>query len=282
MFNHILCPINFTTFSHHALERAVAIARARGAAVTGVHVIRGTHGASAVAEDVERMQAQVLNVLREASAPSPTGFAAVGDPASEIVKLASALHSDLIVMPVHGWTGLKTYACGSVTQQVLCNASVPVLVIPDTSGAAPSLDAGRFQRIVCGIDFSPASLKALRYASTLAAADHASRLVVTHACCCTHSLPVGADHDEGPGVDSPTSTWHRRLHAAAHGDAPPSLTIHERLTNGDPAAALLQVADEEHCDLVVIGGHRGNPPGCVMNAVVTRSQCPVLVVRAAR
>jgi nucleotide-binding universal stress UspA family protein len=282
MFNQILCPINFTTFSHHALARAAAVARAYGAAVTSIHVIGGTHGASAVAEDVERMQAQVLKALREASAPSPTGFATVGDPASEIVKLASALRSDLVVMPVHGWTGLKTYACGSVTQQVLCNAPVPVLVVPDSSGAAPSHDVGRFKRIVCGIDFSPASLKALRYATALAAANRASQLVVTHAQCGERCLAVGADQDEGPGVESPTSIWQRRLHAAAHGDVPPGLTIHERLTNGDPAAALLQVADEEHCDLVVIGGHRGNPPGCVMNAVVTRSRCPVLVVRASR
>ena len=51
---------------------------------------------------------------------------------------------------------------------------------------------------------------------------------------------------------------------------------------GDPASEILRLAQEESADLIVIGGHRGNPPGCVMNAVVTRSRCPALAVRVSR
>jgi nucleotide-binding universal stress UspA family protein len=51
------------------------------------------------------------------------------------------------------------------------------------------------------------------------------------------------------------------------------------LQTGDPAASILQLANEEPCDLIVIGAHRGNPPGCVMHSVLTRSRCPVFTVR---
>jgi nucleotide-binding universal stress UspA family protein len=42
---------------------------------------------------------------------------------------------------------------------------------------------------------------------------------------------------------------------------------------------ILRLARDEHADLIVIGGHRGHPPGCVLSGVVAGASCPVLVVR---
>jgi nucleotide-binding universal stress UspA family protein len=101
--------MDFTTFSHHALERAVALARSEGASVTGIHVL-STEPPSAwprarrqpTSDDIARLQAQVLKVLREVKAPSPTAVAVLGDPATEIERLATSLPADVVVMPVHG------------------------------------------------------------------------------------------------------------------------------------------------------------------------------------
>jgi nucleotide-binding universal stress UspA family protein len=288
MFSNILCPIDFTTFSHHALLRAVGIARSYGAAVTGLYVVEPhmpfaaeTTRPASTTPDLNRMQAQVLKKLQEVNAPSPRALAVLGTPSLEIVKVAGSLPADLIVLPSRGRTGRAEGTCGSVTQQVLCHAPSPVIVVPDPSDSPAQESRGAFRRILCGINFSPASLKALRYAGELAGSAQADLLV-------TYVLPVdeaSASIPRDPDSTNPQnaiSIWGKRLHEAAHGDLPPGLRVDDRLRVGDPSAELLHLADEADCDLIAIGGHRGNPSGCVMNAVVTRSRCPVLTVRVAR
>ncbi|OEU51112.1 MAG: hypothetical protein BA872_09125 [Desulfobacterales bacterium C00003060] len=53
----------------------------------------------------------------------------VGDPAEEIVKFTDEKGIDLIVMGTHGRKGLDRTLMGSVADQVIKNASVPVLTV---------------------------------------------------------------------------------------------------------------------------------------------------------
>jgi nucleotide-binding universal stress UspA family protein len=289
VFNNILCPIDFTTYSNHALEHAVAIARSYGGAVTGVYVLDNANAGktddqhpSWTLEDAPRLQTQVLKILHEANAPSPTAVAVLGNPAVEIQKLGCGCRTDLIVVPVHGRTGAMAHAFGSVSEEVVCHAAAPVLVIPDAASPATPASRGGFRRIVCGVNFSPASMKALRYAEDIATASQAE-LVVAHVLPVEEALRHAGDDQTTDTVgNDATAFWQRRLHAAAHADIGSGVTVRDRLMTGDPAAQLLQLADEEHCDLIVIGGHRGNPQGCVMNAVVNRSRVPVLTVRVSQ
>jgi universal stress protein A len=141
MFQHILCPIDFTSFSDRAVRQAVAIARCENAPITGIHVIapdgvrgifRDEIGPYPTSTDLTRMQAHLLKVLQEADAPSPTAVAVCGDPAVEIVKLAGSLPADLIILGARGRTGLAEGTCGSVTEAVLCHAPSPVITVPHT------------------------------------------------------------------------------------------------------------------------------------------------------
>ncbi|MCB9682361.1 MAG: universal stress protein [Alphaproteobacteria bacterium] len=52
-----------------------------------------------------------------------------GDPAATILDLADAWTADLIVMGTHGRRGLARVLLGSVAEQVLRRARVPVLVV---------------------------------------------------------------------------------------------------------------------------------------------------------
>ena len=53
----------------------------------------------------------------------------VGDPASEIIRLAHIHHADLIVIGTRGFTGLKRILEGSVSSQVVDEAPCCVLVV---------------------------------------------------------------------------------------------------------------------------------------------------------
>ena len=57
-------------------------------------------------------------------------FMPEGHPVAEILGTASTWGADLIAMGTHARTGLARLFAGSVAEQVLHNAKVPVMVVP--------------------------------------------------------------------------------------------------------------------------------------------------------
>jgi nucleotide-binding universal stress UspA family protein len=72
--------------------------------------------------------------LREAGWADVTAIAAHGDPADEIVRIATERGADLIVMGTHGRTGLRRLLAGSVAWTVLHRAAASVLVARTPGG----------------------------------------------------------------------------------------------------------------------------------------------------
>ncbi|HUX88979.1 MAG TPA: universal stress protein [Chloroflexota bacterium] len=56
-----------------------------------------------------------------------------GRPSDEIIRMAETTGTDLIVMATHGLGGLRRWAFGSVTDDVVHRSHIPVLVIPANS-----------------------------------------------------------------------------------------------------------------------------------------------------
>ena len=52
-----------------------------------------------------------------------------GDPGLMIADYAADVQADLIVMPSHGYHGVKRLLLGSVAERVLRHANCPVLVL---------------------------------------------------------------------------------------------------------------------------------------------------------
>ena len=145
-------------------------------------------------------------------------------------------------------------------------------------------------RIVVGVDGSPSSLAALRWAAKEAQL-RGARLVALHAW--TPPTPVAVP---GPGlapipeVDLPGQVEALREGAAAELEAAvdeafsgaPPAEIERMLVDGDAAEAL--EAESSSADLVVVGS-RGRGAlaaallGSVSEHVIGHAECPVVVVR---
>jgi nucleotide-binding universal stress UspA family protein len=74
-----------------------------------------------------------------------------------------------------------------------------------------------------------------------------------------------------------------QLLEAARARLPKTISVETQLLEGPPAEAILRVADEEHCDLIVVGTRgRGKLAellgGSVSNTVAHEAACPVLIV----
>jgi nucleotide-binding universal stress UspA family protein len=102
-----------------------------------------------------------------------------GYPAYAIAAKAAEAKSDLIVIGTHGRSGVERLMLGSVTEKVLRKAGCPVLTVPPKAGDPAPAAPATFKRIVCAIDFSDCSMRALEYAMSLAQESN-STLIVLH------------------------------------------------------------------------------------------------------
>jgi len=97
-----------------------------------------------LANERAALEAVTSRVAAEAAAADRArvfGHLRIGNPAREIVQLASDLSADLIVVGTHGRTGMMKLLLGSVARNVLSYASCPVLVVkPKNVPAWPPIE----------------------------------------------------------------------------------------------------------------------------------------------
>jgi nucleotide-binding universal stress UspA family protein len=139
----ILCPVDFSESSTHAIEYALAFASAYRAELRLLHVVYPpSYGVGAdginiditvqMTEHVEKTSREQLHALAEnarTSWPEVTEEILTGVPFLEIIRSARAAQADLIVMGTHGRTGLAHALIGSVAERVVRKAPCPVLTV---------------------------------------------------------------------------------------------------------------------------------------------------------
>jgi nucleotide-binding universal stress UspA family protein len=267
----ILCPVDFSECSRRAADHAMAIARWYGASVTALHVYPMPPVAAAPADPIifepalltAHQRTRLLAATRQflAAATSGVGADAVlreGGAAAEILEQARDIDADLIVMGTHGRSGVDRLLLGSVTERVLRKAACPVLTVPhaaaDTVPTAPVL----YKSIVCPVDFSDASMRAMDYAFSLAREADA-HLTVLHVTPRELDLPT----DDGGGDVNLTveeffdrrERWARqRLEEAVGSKVDAYCTTEALVTRGRrPWQEILRVAGERQAALIVMG-----------------------------
>jgi universal stress protein A len=133
-------------------------------------------------------------------------------------------------------------------------------------------------------DFSPRSEQALQLACALAR-DAGARLIVLHVL--ERPLIVYSGVALAPPAPPPSEEERRKRREQLEQVRPadPAVVIERRLEEGDPATAIVQVAQETGCDLIVMGTHGRTGlarllMGSVAEKVVREAPCLVLTVKA--
>jgi nucleotide-binding universal stress UspA family protein len=132
-------------------------------------------------------------------------------------------------------------------------------------------------------DFSEYSDYAFRLACSLAR-DYGAPLIVLHVLerpVLTYSGVMTAPPPPPPSTEQRQSVQ-EQLHRIKPPD--PAVCVEHLLEEGDPATAILQVAQERQCALVVMGTHGRTGlgrllMGSVAEQVVRKAPCPVLTVK---
>jgi nucleotide-binding universal stress UspA family protein len=302
----ILCPIDFSEYSRHALDHAVALARWYGSTVTVLHVFSTVPVAAfapgmpdfepivLTTADRDQLLVDLKRFVEAESAPgvSIDGVIREGDAVGEILSLATDMKADLMVMGTHGRSGFERLLLGSVTEKLLRKASCPVLTVPrrhpDAVPATPVL----FKQILCPVDFSECAMHALNYAMSVAQEADAHLTVL---------YVLGDEQDVTPDAygailmnDLESLAAFRRRHeedarkrlAQAVPQSVAAYCSVETMVSsgGKPSREILRIAAEQQTDLIVVGVQgRGAANvmffGSTTNHVVREASCPVLTIR---
>ncbi len=132
----VVVPVDFSPASGSAVETALQLATRH----QDVHVLHvALPGAVMIYGDVLAMgeltsrlasaSEDLASFLCERGAAGVTQVVREGDPGLTIADYAAEVQADLIVMPSHGYHGVKRLLLGSVAERVLRHANCPILVL---------------------------------------------------------------------------------------------------------------------------------------------------------
>lgn len=299
----ILVPLDGSPFSQSALPFAVEIARVTGARVqlALVHEMFIAAGqdnmmVSPLVEERHRAaEREYLESLRHATAAEGdihVDWEIADGPVVEALLTQSRQPGmDLVVMATHGRGGLKRLWLGSVADELVRRAEVPVLLVRGPAGRSPSSAAKPFRHILVPLDGSPLSESALPFAVGLARAmgSHTTLLQVvqTPPLLIVPStgdalIPAG---DIEAMTEQARASARERLGAIAVTLGRIGIRARVRIAEGQEVAEeILRQSRALHVDLIVLathgrGGFRRLLLGSVADKVARGANVPVLAVR---
>ena len=290
--SRVLCPVDFSETSQHALDYAGAIAHWYEARLTLLFVFPNLAVMDLpplVLEDADRERLLVAMRRMVDRAPSRAVvdycIREAGLVHDEIVAQSAAMHADLLVIGTHGRSGFQRLFLGSVTEKVIRKAACPTLVVPPRAPGANTAPV-EFRRILCPVDFSDSSLDGLARAISMAE-EFGTQLTLLHLVELPRRLdqePGAFDIDRTRAREAAVTDARRRLHDLIPEQARTYCTVETAVIEGSAHHAILRYVTEHDCDLVVMGVHgRGALDrllfGSTTHHVIRAAACPVLIAR---
>ena len=302
--DRIFCPVDFSPYSIRAFDHAVAMARWYEARVLLAHVyyhvpvletvpslgagdVRGPLGL--VELDREGLVIQLEDLAGRAAGRVPVEIRlleATANLPKEIVAQADAFQADLIVVGSHGRSGFERLLLGSTADRILRHARCPVMVVPPHVPEADDPPRVPFTHILCPIDFSDSSLRALEYALHLAQ-ESDGHLTLQHVIELPPELrevPASPDFNVDAVRAAAEAEVLRRLRALVPASARTYCKVHTTVSEGKAHREVLRAAAELGADLIVMGVLGRGAVDLMMfgsntSSVVRGATCPVLTVR---
>ena len=286
----ILCPVDFSEISRHALDHAAAIARWYEARLTLLYVFANLPTMDLpplVLEDAdrERLMTDLRRMAAAVPREVPVDFRVQEAEyvQAEILAQLGVTHADLLVLGTHGRSGFQRLFLGSVTEKVIRRATCPTIVVPPRAPDVPAGAPIQFRRILCAVDFSESSLEALAYAITMAEEADA-RLTLLHVVELPPVLVEEPALDLSRVREAAAANARRRLHEHIPEQARTYCTVETAVVEGRAYREILRHATERRSDLIVMGVHgRGATDllvfGSTTHHVIRASTFPVLIVR---
>jgi nucleotide-binding universal stress UspA family protein len=297
MFDPILVPLDGSLLAECVLPHVGAIARAFDSRVVLLRVLdRNQAMEKAQLFDLVNWQINKTGAklyLDKASARLQKSGLKVetavleGLVADSITEYSQSQGMKLIVLSSHGRSGLSQWGISSVTQKIIFSAPTSVLIIRAHQPATDEMDELKYNRIMVPLDGSRRAEHVLPMV-TLLARRHQSQIHIVHVVKTpemARQMPLAReDVDLSDRIVARNREEAIRYLDAVRLHSPlDAVDVHTHLLTSDNAAAALHdLADQEHVDLVALSAHgySGNdqwPYGSMVNNFILYSKLPLLI-----
>jgi nucleotide-binding universal stress UspA family protein len=278
---NILLATDFSSGSETAVKYAQAIARRHASRVHTIHVnspdsynLLDPDAFSITFNGLESDTRNVADVLHGllTGLPSqmPLRQGAVWEVISDVVKRNEI---DLLVLASHGRHGIPRLVLGSVAEDVFRNVFCPVLTVgPDVKPC--NHREMKIKKVLLATHFEAGSTAPTHAA--LLCNEFGAELTVLHV---ADANKVGSNGRNG-----------KELAQQLTSVVPPEACLWRKpvcvLKYGLPSANILEIAEQIHADLIVLGARHPEParinshlPWATAARVIAEAECPVLTVR---
>jgi len=297
---NIVVPIDFSKMSIQAIKTAGGLARRFAASVHLAHVRQFDYVGDFVApappivpfsfmpyeQDAGRAVAKELTALaREYGVSSANCHVLNGAPPfDEICRIAQQIPADLIVMPTHGYTGLKHVFLGSTAERVVQRSPCPVFVVRPRKRKSETGRTSTAHTILVPVDFSGCSREGLRYAIGFAN-EFGARIILLHATYLGYIYTSeGTALYNVPALqEAARENAERQMRKLVRAVKFGQLKFETVLTEGSPVLDICAFAKDHDADLIITSTHgltglEHVMIGSVAEQVVRHAPCSVLVV----
>ena len=294
-FKNILCATDFSDFSNRTVSYGVGLAKEFEAKLLVCHVvdlssvvIYGEFQLDPIGQQ-NRIMEDASAQLEDLVGNQPVTWEpliSVGKPADEISRAVEEKNIDLVITATRGRSGLKRIILGSVTERLMRTLTCPLLVVnsPEHEFVSTTDQDFKMKKILVGCDFSTDSGQAFNHGLSLAQ-EFQSELHLAHVI----EPPAQPDFLKGKTpVTADIQEDYRELLTQKLQDMVPEeaanwCTPHTSLLEGQPYEQLVNYAEENEIDMIVLGvrGHglvKTLFLGSTTDRAVRRSPCPVLSV----
>jgi nucleotide-binding universal stress UspA family protein len=282
MFSNILVPLDGTAQSNAALPLARTIALATGGTITLLRVVKAddrTRPAEASGE-LRRIAAE----LTTDGPPVKTVICDSDEIGYAVLEQIQQDATDLVIMRTHGRVGIERAVLGSVTQEVLADSNIPIMLLRPGGRRITHI-----KNLLVPVDGSPGGTLALGTAVQLSQTTGASLQLLEVSVPALTWLYAG---DAYSGMSYYDPAWDEDALASARTYVD---RVVKRLRTGQipaegearqapvVAQAIVQAADTSNADMIVMSTRALTGParallGSTADAVVRTAHCPVLLI----
>lgn len=279
-FKNILFLTDFSEASQAAMQYAAVLTKHHNATFFAAHVQTPTaptyvEGAALVKyfDELREQKREELTKLVDPLDVTSHVLVSEGSIEYAIQRWTVVYGIDLIVIGTHGWRGLQRLLLGSTAELILRSAICPVLTV---GPHVPKLerDPNYIDRMVFATDLTQQTEFAVSYALSFAH-ERCAHLTFLH---------VLGKHAYIPDRERVIEYCERELRRLAPSDAGRWCDPKFMVVEGDPAQEILDFAEADNSDLIVLGLPKDKifsthfRTGVTYN-VVSGAHCPVLTVR---
>ncbi|MFZ0543941.1 MAG: universal stress protein [Candidatus Promineifilaceae bacterium] len=298
MFKKILVPLDSSDLAERALEPALNIASQQPESeviLLSVPIYRDIVVPTTVGFDLllpeqsleqfrEDVEAYLANTLKKWTGPETQLRTTIveGDVASAIVDTAEAEDIDLIVMTTHGYSGFSRWLLGSVTERVLRSAPCPVLALRQKrplTNILITLDGSQLAETALepGIELA----RILGGKVTLLEVDQDANLGALELSMLELAQTGMSRHVQPDSEDDHLIGYLNRM---AEKYRQENMTVETVVVEDAPARGILEYAENEKVDLIVMTTHGRTGLkrwvyGSVTEKVLRSTQAAVMIIR---